>query len=95
MSNRLSLQVAALLFAALGLVIWLSEGFALPARTPPVQFHFSGVSLLMLGASPMTFASILLALARGLIGRDDRITQIAMVIGLALLGLAFVFSVRH
>lgn len=75
--------------ALLGLFILFSGGVSLPTRQPPRQFHFSGLSLLFLGFSPLVAGITSLAVAHGLVQRESRATQLAIVVSLATLGAAF------
>ncbi len=82
-------KLAVILFgtamALLGLFILLSGGVSLPTRQPPRQFHFSGLSLFLLGLSPLVAGLLSLAIARGSVPRESKATQVA--IGLSILSL--------
>jgi len=80
---------------AFGLWILLSGGVELPTRRPPVAFHFSGLSLLLLGASPITLGTTLLAVVRGRLPLNGRSTQLLIGLALALLGIAFAIVPKH
>ncbi len=78
--------------ALAGLFILFSGGVSLPTRQPPRQFHFSGLSLLLLGLSPLVAGLLSLAIARGMVHRDSKATQLAIGVSILLLGLAFVLA---
>lgn len=89
-------KLAVILFgsalALLGLLILLSGGVALPTRHPPRQFHFSGLSLFLLGVSPLVAGLLSLAIARGAVHRESKVTQLAIGISIFSLGLAFIVA---
>jgi hypothetical protein len=80
--------------ALLGLYILLSGGVSLPTRQPPKQFHFRGLSLFLLGMSPLVAGLLSLALARGVVHRESRFTQFAIGTSIIALGLAFVLATK-
>jgi hypothetical protein len=75
--------------ALMGLGLLFSGGVTVPTRSPPVRFHFSGLSLILLGGSPLALGVMSIALARGDLGSDSRATQLAISAGIAMLGIAF------
>jgi hypothetical protein len=75
--------------ALLGLGILFSGGVTVPTRSPPVRLHFSGLSLLLLGGSPLALGVMCIALARGHLGSDSRATHLVISAGTAMLGIAF------
>lgn len=79
---------------AVGRAIWFSGGIALPTSSPPRQFHFSGLSLFLLAGLPAALGLTVLAPARGALDREARTTQVAIVLGIAMLGLAFARSTK-
>jgi hypothetical protein len=78
--------------AGLGVVVLLSGGIALPTREPPRQFHFSGVSLWLLGLSPLIAGLVCMSLARGRLSRESPTTRWALGASMAALGLAFLLA---
>lgn len=78
--------------AALGLVVLFRGGVALPTREPPQQFHFSGVSLWLLGMSPLIAGLVCMGLARGRLSRESPTTRWALGASMAVLGLAFLLA---
>jgi hypothetical protein len=91
MSNqsRLALIFFGSALALLGLYVLFSGGVSLPTRQPARQFHFRGVSLLLLGLSPLVAGLLSLAIARAVVHLESRATQFAIGISIASLGLAF------
>jgi hypothetical protein len=73
----------------LGVGLLISGGLTLPTRSPPVRFHFSGASLVLLGGGPLVLGVTLIALARGNVAGSSRTLQLAIGVGIGLLGLAF------
>lgn len=92
MSSRsgLAMTLVGIAFLLLGSFILFGGGVSLPTRQPPSQFHFSGLSLLLLGMSPVVAGLLCIALARGAITRNSPATQLAIGLVLGCLGLAFV-----
>ncbi|QAZ40183.1 hypothetical protein C1M51_12550 [Methylibium sp. Pch-M] len=78
--------------AALGLVVLFGGGVALPTREPPRQFLFSGVSLWLLGLSPLIAGLVCMGLARGRLARESPTTRWALGASMAALGLAFLLA---
>lgn len=78
--------------ALLGLMAWFSGGTTLPTREPLVHFHFRGFALFLLGLSPLVAGALCVAVARGIVQRDSRLTQLALAFAMAALGLAFVMA---
>ncbi|ABM93646.1 MULTISPECIES: hypothetical protein [Methylibium] len=78
--------------AALGLVVLFGGGVALPTREPPRQFVFSGVSLWLLGLSPLIAGLVCMGLARGRLSRESPTTRWALGASMAALGLAFLLA---
>jgi hypothetical protein len=77
-----------------GLYIVFSGGVSLPTRQPPRQFHFQGLSLWLLGLSPLLAGGASIAVARGSVLRNSIATQWAVGASLAALGLAFVLATK-
>ena len=78
--------------AVVGLAVLFSDGLTLPTRWPPEAFHFSGLSLLLLGASPVVLGLTSLALAFQALHRDSRSTWWAIGVSMGMLGLAFLLA---
>ena len=79
--------------ALLGLFVLLSGGGgALPTRQPPQQLNFSGFSLFLLGFSPLVAGLLSLAIVRGIVDRESKVTQLLVGISIVSLGLAFVMA---
>lgn len=78
--------------AALGLVVLFGGGVTLPTREPPRQFVFSGVSLWLLGLSPLIAGLVCMGLARGRLSRESPTTRWALGASMAALGLAFLLA---
>lgn len=89
-------RVLVLMFGAglalLGVVILFSGGLSLPTRSPPTQFRFSGLTLLLLGASPLAAGATALAIAFDLAHRESRAVRSALAAAIVALGLAFVLA---
>lgn len=94
MSNlsKLAVTLFGSALALLGLFVLLSGGVSLPTRQPPRQFHFSGLSLFLLGLSPLIAGLLSLVIARGSVHGESKATQFAIGISIASLGLAFVLA---
>lgn len=60
-----------------------------------MSFHFSGFSLLLLGASPITLGPTLLPVVRGHLTLNGRSTQLLIGLALALLGTGFAIVPKH
>lgn len=92
--NKTLLYLLGAGLAVLGVGLLISGGMTLPTRSPPVRFHFSGLSLVLLGGSPLVLGATLLALGRGKLAADARATQVAVGVAIALTGLAFAVATK-
>jgi hypothetical protein len=83
---------AGLVLVLLGVAVLFSGGLALPTRHPPVQFHFKGLSLMLLALAPMAAGCTLIALVQRWLNRDSAATRVALGVSMAAAGLAFVLA---
>jgi hypothetical protein len=90
--SRITVALFGAALAAVGLGILLSGSVSLPTKTPPLRFQFSGLSLLLLGGSPLLLGVVSLALCRGSLDTASRVTFSMIGVGMAMLGLAFVLA---
>ena len=71
-----SSRLIALLFGAAlaltGVFILFSGGIDLPTRHPPKRMHFRGLSLLLLGVSPLVAGGAVIGIAQGRWDRESR-----------------------
>lgn len=93
--TKLAIVAFSVSLALVGLFVLLSGEVTLPTRQPPRQFHFGGLSLFLLGASPLVAGITTLAVARGNLHRESSATQIAVGVSIAALGLAFVLARKY
>lgn len=75
-----------------GLYVLSSGGMSLPTRHPPQQFHFSGLSLFLLGLPPLVAGVLSLAIGCGFVHRESKTTHWAILISIASLCLAFILA---
>jgi hypothetical protein len=87
--NRIVVLSFGAALTALGLGMLLSGGLSLPTRSPPLRFHFTGMSLLLLGGSPLLLGVVMLAIARGSLDSASPVTRGLLGAGIVLLALAF------
>ena len=87
--NRIVVFSFGAVLTALGLGVWLSGGLSLPTRSPPLRFHFTGMSLLFLGGSPLLLGVVMLAMAQGSLDSASRVTRGLLGAAMVLLALAF------
>lgn len=80
------------IMVALGLFIFFNAEISLPTRQPPVQFHFTGLSRLMLGLSPMSAGLISIAIALGKVHGESRTSHVAIGISIISMMLAIVLA---
>ena len=90
--NKLFVVLFGAALVAVGLGLLLSGSFSLPTKTPPLRFQFTGLSLLLLGGSPLLLGIVSLALARGSLKSDSRFTYCCIATGMSMLGLAAVIA---
>ncbi len=93
--TKLAIVVFGISLALVGVFVLLSGGVTLPTRQPPRQFHFGGLSLFLLGVSPLVAGITTLAIARGDLHRESKATQIAVGVSIAVLGLAFMLAGKY
>ncbi len=89
MLSRLVVIAVGLVLTLGGLGLFFSGGIALPTRTPPLQFRFSGVPLLLLGTSALLWGGVCLAIAFRRLDRTSRVTRVLVGMGIALVALSF------
>jgi len=77
---------------ALGFWLFIGGDFAMPTRTPPRAFHFSGASLWLLAAAPTLVGVVFLRIAEQPESRNAPLIRLLIGVGMAALGLAFVLS---
>jgi hypothetical protein len=90
--NKLLVVLFGVALVGVGLGLLSSGSVSLPTKTPPLRFQFTGPSLLLLGGSPLLLGVLSLALARGSMKRDSRVTYCCVATGMAMLGLAFIIA---
>jgi len=84
---------AALLIA--GLVIWSTGGLTIPARTPPGQFQFTGLALVLLGAAPALVGVMALAIGLGVLRRQADAIFTLLILAQVSCALAFLLAPKH
>lgn len=77
---------------ALGFWLLLGGEVVLPTRSPPRAFHFTGLSLWLLAASPALIGVAFWSLAEQADRRNQPIFRLLIGVGMAALGLAFVLA---
>ena len=93
--SKLAVIVFGSALAMAGMFILFSGGVSLPTRQLPRQFHFTGLSLFLLGLSPLVAGLLSLAIARGSIHRESKATQAAIAISITSLGLALSWRLKR
>lgn len=90
--NKLFVAVFGAALTAVGLSILWSGNVTLPSRTPPLRVEFTGLPLALLGSSPLLVGLMSLALVRGVLKPQSRVTYALTYLGMAMLGLAFLLA---
>lgn len=77
---------------ALGFWLIIGGEVAIPTRTPPRAFRFSGLSLWLLAAAPTLVGVVFWRMGEQPESRSSPILRLLIGVGMAAAGLAFVLS---
>ena len=77
---------------ALGFWLLINGEVVLPTRSPPLAFHFTGLTLWLLAGAPALIGAVFWRIGEQPERRNSPIFRLMIGIGMAALGLAFVLA---